>query len=138
MVVTLRSQQNWDGETFALNETYITQGEGSQPILSSGIFKVHWARTHQIFPALQDTVGTGGNQLPTGNPNSQYAKGKVNMKLNYSLRSPDELSWYQLSQENMPYWQDLRLLVFFQCEDTDLNRNMQITCGFKYTTITQE
>ena len=137
-LVTLRNQQNWDGSTMALNDQYCVQGIGSQPILNSAIFKVHWARTHQIFPTLQETVGTGGNLLPTGNPYAQYSKGKTTLKLNFALRSPSELSWFQLSQENMPYYQDLRLLVFFQCSDTDANRSAQISYGTKYTTIVQE
>ena len=113
-------------------------GEGSQPILNSQIFKVLWSRTHQVFNLLQDTVGTGGNQLPSGQPTATYKKGKTTIRLNTTLRSPSDVSWKQLGIEDMPYYNKLYLLAYFQNEDTSTLTNAQMTYGYKVTTITQD
>lgn len=137
-VVTLRRNQNWDGSTFNLNDEFIPMGEGSQPILNSGIFSVKWARTFQIFNLLQDTVGTGGNQLPSGQPTSSYKKGKTTIRINTTLRSPSDASWKQLGIEDMPYYNKMYLLAYFQNEDPSSVTAAQVTYGYKVTTITQD
>jgi len=137
-LVTLRKQQNWSGVMTA-NETYITQGEANQPILNSAIFKCLWSRTLQIFPATQAIASSGTVvEVASGNPNVQYKKGKTTLNLNFRLRSPENLSWKQLSQEDMPHYQSLYLLSFFQNEDASSATNAQMTYGLKYTTITQD
>lgn len=136
-LVTLRSQQTFSG-TMNLNEEYITNGDANQPTLNSGIFSCKWARTFQVFPANQATIGTSGQLLPTGNPNSQYKKGKTTLRLNFRLRSPSDLSWKQLSQEDFPHYQSLYLLAFFQCEDADASNVASLSYGCKTTTITQD
>ena len=139
-LVTLRRQQDWQG-TMADNEEYITQGEGSAPILNSGIFKVLWSRNHQIFPAKSEVNSGSTSGMPfaaTGDPNTQYKRGKTTIRLNYTLRSPSDLSWKQLSQEDMPYWNRIYLLSYFQNEDTASATNASMTYGLKYTTITQD
>lgn len=137
-LVTLRKQQTFNG-TMTANEEYITQGEANQPILNSGIFKVHWARTHQIYPPTQ-AFSTGGTveQGPSGNPQCQYKKGKTTLRLNFRLRSPSDISWKQLSQEDFPHYQSVYLLSFFQNEDQSTATNATMTFGLKYTTITQD
>lgn len=139
-LVTLRPQQTFSGSSTSMNadEEYITQGAGNQPLLNSGIFKVHWSRTHQTFPLLQQTVGTGGQEFPTGNPQTNYKKGKTTLRLNYRIRSPSDLSWKQLSQEDFPHYQNLYLLSYFQNEDVATTTNSTMTFGLKYTTITQD
>ena len=137
-LVTLRRQQTFNG-TMAENQEYITQGEANQPILNSGIFRCVWSRTHQIFPATQ-VVTQGGTvvEVPAGNPMTQYFKGKTTIRLNFRLRSPSDISWKQLSQEDMPHYQSLYLLSFFQNEDASAATNAQMTYGLKYCTITQD
>lgn len=136
-LVTLRPQQNFNG-TLTLNDDFITQGAGNAPILNSQVFKVMWSRTVQTFNLLQETVGTGGNQLPTGNPQTSYYKGKTTLRLNFKLRSPSDLSWKQLTQEDMPHYQSLYFLVYFQCEDAASATSANLNYGLKYTTITQD
>lgn len=137
-LVTLRRQANWGG-TMALNEEYIVQGEGSAPILNSAIFRCLWSRNHQIFPA-KTAAQSGGTitEVATGNPETQYKRAKTTIRLNFSLRSPSDLSWKQLGQEDLPYWQRLYLLAFYQCEDTSTATSAEMTYGLKYTTITQD
>ena len=140
-IVALRRQQSWDGSTMADNEEYITQGEGSQPIVNSGIFRVLFARTHQLFPPKSEiNTGstTGAPFAATGDPSTQYKKGKITIRLNTALRSPSDISWKQLSQEDMPFYNRLYLLAYFQNEDTSSATNAQMTYGLKYTTITQD
>jgi len=136
-LVTLRRQANWGG-SFSLNEEYVVQGQGSAPILNSGIFKVLWSRNHQIFPP-KTAAQSGGTvtEISTGNPETQYKRGKTTLRLNFSLRSPSDLSWKELGQEDVPYWQKVYLLAYFQNEDTTAN-DARMTYGLKYTTITQD
>lgn len=137
-LVTLRKQQTFAG-VMADNQEYITQGEANQPILNSGIFKVHWARTHQVYPPTQAVANAGTVQIvPSGNPQTQYKKGKTTLALRYNLRSPSDLSWKQLSQEDFPHYQSLYLLAFFQNEDASAATSATMTYGLKYTTITQD
>lgn len=137
-LVTLRRQQTFAG-IMSDTEEYITQGEANQPILNSGIFKCHWSRTHQVYPPTQ-VVSNGGTPetVPSGNPQTQYKKGKTTLSLRYKVRSPSDLSWKQLSQEDFPYYQRLYLLAFFQNEDASSATSAQLTYGLKYTTITQD
>lgn len=137
-LVTLRRQQNFAG-VMAAGDEYVTQGEANQPIINAGIFKVHWSRTHQIYPPVQAVADPSGvTLLPSGNPATQYRKGKTTLSLKYKLRSPSDQSWKQLSQEDFPYYQSLYLLAFFQNEDASSATNAQLTYGLKFTTITQD
>lgn len=139
-LVTLRRQQNWQG-VMALDDDYITQGEGSAPILNSGVFKVWYSRNLQIFPPKTEANSgstTGAPYVASGDPSCEYKRGKTTLRLNFALRSPNDLSWKQLAQEDMPYWNRLYLLTFFQNEDASAGTNATMSYGLKYTTITQD
>ena len=139
-ICTLRRNFNeWDGLTMVSGSEYLDQGVGNAVMLNSGQFKVHYSRNMQIFPRVQPGVDSSGATIePTGNPNSQYRRATTTIRLNNRLTSPDALSWKQLTINDMPYYQRMYLMCYFNCADTSPSNDARLNWCSKFTTITQD
>lgn len=107
-------------------------GDGSAPIINSGQFKVLYMQHFRTFP-----LQSGG--VSSGNPNTSYRKGKVNLKLNYKIRSPTSSSWKDLTDAELPTHQ--RLYFFYRNRNTDppgSAGSAKIVWGSFYTMISQD
>lgn len=134
-----RNFNEWDGTTMVANSEYLNQGAGNAVLLNSGQFKVHYSRNMQIFPRVQPGIQGGSVELdPTGNPNTQYQRGKTTLRINYRLTSPDALSWKQLTMADLPHHKRLYLMCFFRSEDTSGANDARMNWCTKWTTITQD
>lgn len=107
-------------------------GFNNAPELNSGIFKVHHHKHMRLFP----TNFQAENVLEySGNPFTTYRRGKVNLKLNYKIRSPVDVAWKDLTINSLPARQRLYCLYRAQSEDT--TNQMRFTYGAHITAITQ-
>ncbi len=94
---------------------YITNlGDDFNVRLNPARFKVHYTRNVSLTKnSWVSSAATIGGQAFAGNPMSTFAKGQVNMKLNFTIRQPTQgLSWTTMDQSQFPPHQRLYLLAF--------------------------
>lgn len=126
-VVSLRKDAaNRDINTVTLvqGEDYINSGSTQQfnPRLNPSVFKVHYVRNVSMTngpweqPAY-DPSGVIGTI--TGNPLTTFAKGQVNLKLNYNIRQPLGTPWHSMLQDQFTPSQRLYLISFFRGKTTE-------------------
>ena len=84
---------------------YADMGGGNAVIINSGQFKVLYMQHFRTFPLVS-------NGVASGNPNTSYRKGKVNLKLGFKIRSPTSTSWKDLTDTDLPTHQ--RLYFFYR------------------------
>lgn len=137
-VVTVRpSATTWTPTatpTGSLATTDFTDmGFNNAPHLNSGIFKVHYAKHMRLFPV--NSIGTASELEYSGNPFTTYRRGKINIKLNYKVRSPTGISWKELNIDTMPARQ--RLYMLYRCQSTDSTNALRFTWGSHSVAITQ-
>lgn len=123
-VVSIRKNaSNWTpgaGPAGVLTEgiDFTSMGSGNMVALNSGVFKVHFAKMFQLFPR-DNPDGQEPDPLDfSGNPFTTYRRGKINLSLNFKVRSPAGLSWKNLNMQTLPPNQRLYLLYRGQSADT--------------------
>lgn len=121
-VVSLRnSAANWSigtgpGGALTQGQDYTTMGQGNAVSLNSGIFKVHYSKTFSIFPRIPQ--GTSPPPTFSGDADTTYRRGKVNLALNFKVRSPAGVQWKTLNQANLPPNQRMYLIWRGVSQDT--------------------
>ena len=96
-------------------EDYIVNaGDDFNVRLNPAVFKVHYARNVSLmYNAWVQPAATVGQTVFAGNPNTTFAKGQVNMKLNFNIRQPTRgESWTKMFQSQMPPSQRMFLITF--------------------------
>jgi len=125
---------DWDG-ALVNDTTFCTQGEKNAVMLNSNVFKVHWTRQFQVFPQQEDLAS--GGAAPAGNPNTQYRRGRINIKSGYSIMAPAAQTWKQLTSVQLPPHRRLYILVFPQTVNPQ-STTMTLNWGLKATTLNQD
>lgn len=130
-IVSLRSTAaNWDG-TLNENTEWCNQGFRNAIMLNSNIFKVHWTRHFVIFPEQEEIAS--GEARPAGNPNTQYRRGRVNIKSKYSIMAPAGQTWKQLTSDQLTPHRRLFCIVFPQT--ASVGGTGSFNFGLKVTTV---
>lgn len=120
-IVSLRSSAaNWQPGTYPSGvwqdgNEYTSAGNNNSAFVNSGIFKIHWAKQLHISPKKYSTDPSVDDQ--TGNPFATYRNGKVNLKLNFKVRSPAGLTWKNLPMSALPPNQ--RMYFIFRAASVD-------------------
>lgn len=129
--------------TMGNGEEYQNLGSFQMPVLSSGIFKVKWAKTFVLQsnglgkPSVAQT-----STVPVGDPSDTYCRGAVNMDIKTTFRSPSRFiapatepqSWSTLTDADISPSQRLYLMAFYQSQDGTNNAGMNWSA--KFTVIT--
>lgn len=104
-----------DQNNLTEDEDYIYNGQNFNPRLNPAVFKVHYVRNLSLMANswLLDKA-TITNQEVVGNQALTFAKGQVNMTLNYKIRQPLGTQWNTMNQDQMPPHQRLYLMSFFK------------------------
>lgn len=106
--------------TLTAGEDYITLNPGNlqqfNPRLNPAVFKVHYVRNVSLMNSAwaQPAPQLAGGESLVANSATTYAKGQVNMKLNFRLRQPTGTRWRTMTQEQLSPYQKLYLLTFFR------------------------
>lgn len=102
-------------QSLVKNQDFITNlGDDFNVRLNPAVFKVHYARYVSLMynAWVEKPAFIGGNQL-AANPVTTFAKGQVNMKLNFNIKQPTQgVSWTVMNQSQLPPSQRLFLLTF--------------------------
>ena len=131
-VVSIRK----DAANRVINQAGLTAGEdyifsqnaqdyNFNPRLNSNVFKVHYVRNISLTAGvwLENAVPAGGTNF-SGNPQTTFAKGQVNMNLNYRIRqSVQGLQWRDMTQAQFAPSQRLFLLTFFKGKTNEPDDN---------------
>lgn len=106
-------------------EDYTYNKQTFNPRLNPAVFKVHYVRNVSLMDGawLSESKGVVGDSVFTGNPNTTYAKGQINMKPNFRLRQPIGTRWRTMTQAQLKPSQRLTLLVFFSGQTTGPDDN---------------
>ena len=119
-VVSVRkdaANRDIDQNGLVLNEDYIFNTQNFNPRLNSSVLKVHYVRHVSLMASAWTRSATEIGQDDTvlyGDPKSTWAKGQVNMTLNYRLRQPTGTAWRGMDDSQLPPSQRLYLLTFFK------------------------
>lgn len=96
-------------------QDYIYSGQFFNPRLNSQLFKVLYTRSVSLAAtAWTEPTAEVGVVPIIGNARTTFAKGQVNLNLNYRLRQPIGTSWRTMSQAQLVPSQRLYLLTFFR------------------------
>lgn len=101
------SAANWVpgvGPTGALTPgvEYESMGQGNAVSINSGVFKVLFNKQVRLFPRDNPEGGASGDLDFSGNAFSTYRKIKADIKLDFKIRSPAQLSWKSLGMSALP------------------------------------
>lgn len=122
-IVSLRkdaaNRNIFDPSTLVENEDFIVSTQQNQnPRLNPNVFKVHYVRNLSLTsntwrqPAAEVATSTFA-----GNPETTFAKGQVNLKLNFKLRQPTPTTnqnWKVMTQDQLSPYQRMFILTFFK------------------------
>lgn len=108
-----------DAATLVENNDFITSTQQSQNArLNPAVFKVHAYRNISLMNnAWRLPKAEVGNDAFASNAALTFAKGQINMKLNFKLRQPTPTTaqnWKVMEQEQLPPTQRLYILTFFK------------------------
>lgn len=94
----------------------VSTQEGFNARLNPSVFKVHYVRNLSLMSASWKEPETqAGQAVFTSNSATTFAKGQVNMKLNFRLRQPvTPQNWKVMTQEQLSPHQRLYILTFFK------------------------
>lgn len=140
-IVSLRdSASNWTpqfGPTGALTagSDYNGMGVSNKVELNSGIFKVHYSTQFRLFPRNNPSTVDPTLLDFSGNPYATYKRGKVNIKLNYKVRGPAQLSWKTTTMDQLPPRQ--RMYVVYRGVSADTVNDYALNWGLHVTAIAQ-
>jgi len=101
-------------------QDYITMNPGNaqqfNPRLNPSVFRTHYVRNVSLMSGAwgQPTAALPGGEPIVANSATTYAKGSVNMNLNFRLRQPTGTRWRIMTQEQLSPHQKLYLLTFFR------------------------
>lgn len=108
-----------DTSTLVPDEDYILSiQQGQNPRLNPAVFKVHAVRNLSLMSnSWRENYATAGGSVFASNANTTFAKGQINLNLNFKLRQPTRTtagSWKVMKQEQLPPHQRLYVLTFFK------------------------
>lgn len=107
-------------------DQYIYSGAQQQfnPRLNPAVFKVHYVRNISLMSNgwLQPSAKVGDDTF-SGNPNTTFSKGQVNLKLDYKIRQPLGTPWVTMEQAQFAPSQRLFLLSFFRGQTDAVDDN---------------
>lgn len=106
-----------DTATLVENDDFIVSTqEGFNARLNPAVFKVHYVRNLSLMSASwKELETTVQNQVFTSNSATTFAKGQVNMKLNFRIRQPTTpQNWKVMTQDQLSPHQRLYILTFFK------------------------
>ncbi len=117
-VVTIRkdaANRVIDQNNLTLDEDYIFNSQNFNPRLNSAVFKVHYVRHLSLTSSVwqEPKAEVAGAEI-IGNQGFSFAKGQVNMKLNYKIRQPLGTQWNTMDQDQLPPHQRIYLMTFFK------------------------
>lgn len=125
--------------TLVSGKDYIYNGalEMQNARLNPAVFKVHYARNVSLMSnAWEQPKATAGDSVFAGNPETTYAKGQVNMDLNYKLRQPTGTRWRIMEQKQLEPQQRLFLLTFFKGQTKEVDDvGTKVVWDALYTTM---
>jgi len=87
------------------------------PRLNPAVFKVHYVRNVSLMSNgwLQPKAEIGPDDtVVAADSSNTFAKGQVNLKLNYRIRQPLGTPWRTMTQAQFPPHQRLYLMTFFR------------------------
>lgn len=101
----------------------VSTQQGFNARLNPSVFKVHYVRNLSLMSASWTQPETvAGNATFTSNSLTTFAKGQVNMKLNFRLRQPvTPQNWKSMTQEQLSPHQRLYILTFFKGSTNDVD-----------------
>lgn len=133
-LVTIRPDTAWIPATgFVAGDQYTDLGDSQAPVLNPAIFKCRWAKSFRTYPRL-----IGPDQAPSGNPFTLFRKGKVNLKISNTIRSPTELSWRQIGIDDLPKHERLYLVINQFCEDNSAVTDTMAEFGSMFTCLNMD
>ncbi|AXH77367.1 MAG: putative capsid protein [Circoviridae sp.] len=110
---------------------YSRPGQNFNPRLNPAVMKVHYVRHVTLVASawLEDKTiidapgGQGVEETLFSNAKTTFAKGQVNLKLNFKIRQPTGTRWPTMLQEQLSPSQRLSLLVFFRGSTSSADDN---------------
>lgn len=140
-VVSIRpNASNWVPSTgpsgvLTPGQDFTEMGAGNAVSLNSGIFKVHYNKMFQLFPR-DNPDGQDPDPLDfSGNPFSTYRRSRINLSLNFKIRSPAGLTWKNLGMQSLPPHQ--RLYMLYRGVSADTVNQYQLSWGTHTTALAQ-
>lgn len=129
-IVTIRPNATYDsGVTMVDGQEFVGMGSNCPPQLNSGIFKVHFARSHRtnlVFPS------SGVAQAPGATVN-----GSKHFDLNIKIRSPEDSYWKQTTIADVPRHDRYYLLVNAKSADATAT-SAKFNFGAKFTVVNSD
>ncbi len=119
-----------------VGEDYIySTADQFNPRLNSSVFKVHYVRNITMTQnGLFNPAATVGSTDLATSPGLTFAKGQVNMNLNFRLRQPLGTKWRDMDQSQLAPNQRLFLLTFVsQQSDSATSNPPEIDWDAMYT-----
>lgn len=120
-VVSLRrdaaNRDPFDTASLVLGDDYIYSTQQQQNVrLNPAVFKCHYVRNCSLCSATWrgEKTELASGVVVTSNSETTFAKGQVNMKLNFKLRQPTTpQNWKQMTIDQLSPHQRLYILTFF-------------------------
>lgn len=119
-IVSLRrdaaNRDPFDPATLVAGDDFIVSTQQRQNArLNPSVFKVHAYRNVSLMSGTwRQPEVVAGNATFTSNSATTFAKGQLNLKLNFRLRQPTtQQNWKVMEQDQLSPWQRLYILTFF-------------------------
>lgn len=118
--------------TLTENTDWCSQGSANAVYLNPARFKVLWTRHFVTFP--ENEPATEDLQIPSGNPYSQYRRGRVTLRPGFSLIAPADQSWKALDIDNLAPSRRVWLIVFLATTNAQATQ-WRLNWAVKATTV---
>lgn len=112
---------------------YTSQGSEQSIILNSAKYRVLWTRSFHLFPWNQAPINQGDEPIPFGDPSTSFRRGRINLRLNWNLRSKGLGFWKDIGIGDLPPSRRMYLLCASYSSSTD--GVWELSWGTKFTTI---
>jgi len=101
--------------TLIPQQDYIYSDQNYNPRLNPAVFKCHYVRHLSLMSNtwMQPPAEVASSTF-AGNPNTTWAKGQLNMNLNYRLRQPLGTAWKDMNSDQLTPSQRLYIVTFFK------------------------
>lgn len=105
----------------------VSTQQGQNARLNPSVFKVHYVRNISLMSnSWREDYAQAGGQTFASNSALTFAKGQVNLKLNFKFRQPTNaagISWKVMTQQQLMPHQRLYMLTFFKGSTADVDDN---------------